>query len=475
MKVVEDSHTATMSLNSQQIKVVPSYSSVPLGIVLFFCGYVIIWYLQVGIRVTILGAIRIEMIWAIILILIILVCKKKTYYPKNPLTNYVFIFIASILISIPFSCNVTVSWDIFIDRVIKFFFMGVFIACFVKSPNDLRLFLTSFLLACGKMGQEGVHGQLTGSLVWQNQGIMRLHGPTPLYLHPNSFSGMALGVLPFILYLWKIVNKWQKVFLLMLFICSFSIVIFTGSRTGYFGFIFMLGVAFLRSKNKLRTIVIGAIFVAITVTCIPEQYKGRFLSSFSSYEDVNTSAGKRVEILKDSVSIFFDHPFGVGAGAFPTMRQKTFGRMQDTHNLYLEVLTNIGVQGFVAFILLFTKMLILLRKLDKKFGLQIASIARITSCDDELVILKHSIDLKLMQAVTRAVFLFVCVRLIVGFFGMDLYEIYWWFALGLTIALFQMSEIAERKTKFLFKQQTQNASAFTNGRSSKMLNKRTGK
>ena len=52
----------------------------------------------------------------------------------------------------------------------------------------------------------------------------------------------------------------------------------------------------------------------------------------------------------------------------------------------------------------------------------------------------------LMQAVAKAVFLFICVRLGLGLFGMDLYEIYWWFALGTTIALYKMNEVAEQKT-----------------------------
>ena len=48
-------------------------------------------------------------------------------------------------------------------------------------------------------------------MVWFNQGIPRLHGPVGQLGHPNSFSGFAVGTLPFILYLYPLLKKhWQK-------------------------------------------------------------------------------------------------------------------------------------------------------------------------------------------------------------------------------------------------------------------------
>lgn len=437
---------ASMSLkNKKSIPIEPSYPAIPLGVLLLFCVYVLIWYLQVGARIPALGIIRLEMLWALVLTGIILTSNNAAFL-ENPLTGALLLFVASMLLSLLFSYDVAVSWNIFFNRVVKFSFMGLFIACFVKSPRDLRFFLASFLLACGKMGLEGVHGKLTGSLVWQNQGVMRLHGSTPLYQHPNSFSGMALGTMPFILYLWDVVRGYTKILLALLLVCSVTIVLFAGSRAGYIAFLLMLGVVFLRSQKKMKAVFIGILLMIIAVNYMPEQYRGRFLSSFTSYENKNTSAGKRVEILQDAVAIFFDHPFGVGVGAFPTMRKITFGRVQDTHNLYLEVLTNLGIQGFVLFFFLVAKMLALLRQLDQSFGKQIIFLKCREQGDNRLGFEEHYRDLELMQAVARAVFLFVCVRLGLGLFGMDLYEIYWWFALGLTVALFRMNEVAQQKT-----------------------------
>ena len=64
-------------------------------------------------------------------------------------------------------------------------------------------------------------------------------------------------------------------------------------------------------------------------------------------------------------------------------------------------------------------------------------------------IVAHIKDLELVVACARGLFLFVIVRLILGVFGMDLYEIYWWFAIGLTIAIFNIGRAAEEKTSLL--------------------------
>jgi Mg2+ and Co2+ transporter CorA len=47
-------------------------------------------------------------------------------------------------------------------------------------------------------------------------------------------------------------------------------------------------------------------------------------------------------------------------------------------------------------------------------------------------------DLKLLKAVSLATTAFIIIRLTLGLFGMDLYEIYWWFAIGVTTALYSM-------------------------------------
>ncbi|MBM3302801.1 MAG: O-antigen ligase family protein, partial [Deltaproteobacteria bacterium] len=320
---------------------------------------------------------------------------------------------------------------------------------FVKTPRSLALFVGAFLLACLKMGQEGLVGKITGSLVWQNQGIMRLHGTTPLYTHPNSFAGMAMGTLPFSYFLWPAVGVFPKIALLTLVVFSVNIIVFSGSRTAYVALV-GLGILLLwQTKRRALFLFVGAVILAVGLMRVPQEYIDRFRSIFTLEEAEGDSSGRRLEILADAWKIFLDHPFGVGIRAFPKVRREVFGRIQDTHNLYLEILTNLGIHGFIVVALFFYKMIRTLLDLKARLSTQIGALQKSAGkgrASGETDVERHLSDLRLLLAVSNAVLMYVAIRLILGFFGMDLYEIYWWLACGTTISIFNMNRVAERKT-----------------------------
>jgi O-antigen ligase len=429
-----------------------NYPHLSSAVIFMFCGYVITWYLQLGTRWSFFGAIRFEFIYAACLTLIALSRFRMVSF-DCPLIKYIILYFIVIIIQVPFSHNFDESWNVFVNRIVKFSFMAWFIIFFVTSPRNLKFFLGAFLLACGKMGQEGFVGKWTGNMMWQNQGVMRLHGSTPLYFHPNSFSGMALGTFPFIYSLWPLSNRYVKIFLFGLAIFGLNIILFTASRTGYVGFLLL--VLFILYKGGLKKkIVIGVvIFGLLAINFAPSQYIERFTSIFTQEEKEGNSIGARKVILEDAWAIFLDHPFGIGVGAFPTVRYYTFGRFQDTHNLYLEVATNLGIQGLIVFIIFVLKILKILKKLENSIANQLNILDKTTPNlqsieKDTLLKNEHIRDLKLMKVTCTAVYLFVIVRLSLGLFGMDLYEIYWWFASGLTIALYNMNKVANSKTQY---------------------------
>jgi len=409
------------------------YPEISKPLLLLFCGYVVIWYLQIGYRIPVLGDIRFEFIYAALLTVSAFFSTPKIR-TDAPLFPYLIMFFIVITIQVPFSYDFDTSWDIFFDRVVKFAFMSFFIIAFVRSPTHLKFFLGAFLLACLKMGQEGFTGLITGSLVWENQGIMRLHGPTPLYLHPNSFSGMAMGTLPFVYYLWPLANKKAKVILFIIGIFSTTIVLYSGSRTAYVGAVAFLLFIFVASRKKVKFLTRLVVLILLVLPLIPPEYIGRFDSIFTQKDKEGHSTEARVEILKDAVQIFQEHPFGVGVSAFPKVRMDTFGRSPDTHNLYLEVATNLGIQGFVVFCIYIYKLLSTLRNIRSSAH---NILWRATGIDDQR---NNAIinDLKFIEAIALATSSFVVIRLALGLFGMDLYEIYWWFTLGITLSLFSI-------------------------------------
>ena len=409
------------------------YPLIRMPLLLLFCGYVLIWYLQIGYRIPLLGTIRFELLYAVGLTLLVVIATPK-FDISCPLIPYIVLYVAAMVVQIPFSSDFDTSCNVFIDRIIKFAFMSFFIIGFVRSPSNLKYFLGAFLLACLKMGQEGLVGRLTGALVWENQGILRLHGATPNYAHPNSFAGMALGTLPFLFYLWPLSTKYIKIVLLILAVLSLNIILFSASRTGYVGLSVFLACIFVTSKNKKKFMIY---FISAAIVClplIPGEYVERFDSIFTGKDKEGQSLKSRKEILSDAWQIFQEHPLGVGISAFPKVRMERFGRSQDTHNLYLEIATNLGIQGFIVVLVLLYKLLAILKQVKNsaREGFELT----IHADNRNLHFLRY--DLKLIEAVASATITFVLIRLALGFFGMDLYEIYWWFAIGITFAIYTM-------------------------------------
>jgi O-antigen ligase len=143
--------------------------------------------------------------------------------------------------------------------------------------------------------------------------------------------------------------------------------------------------------------------------------------------------------------VFTEYPMGVGPAAFPLVRARLFGRSQDTHNLYLEIATNLGALGLLVFLGFVVSMLAALRRV-RNTGLRIMSesdVAESARGKSE----DANRQAKIIVALSNATMTFVLVRLAVGMFGMDLYEIYWWFALGLTVVLTRMTETLSDSTR----------------------------
>ena len=395
--------------------------------------------LQLGYRIDVLGQIRFQFILAIILIILCFLYKpiKGLDYDHKSLVIVSFTLIFFLFLSVLYSIDSSHSWNVFVERVVKFSFISLFIYAFSNSIFSLKGAVFFFLLSCLKLGQEGLYGTITGSLIWENQGIMRLHGSTPIYHHPNSFSGMAVGTLPFIIFLFNVSNKYIKMGLIILAILSLNIIIFSGSRTGYVAVVLLLLLLFFQSNQKIKILIAAILILSIGISYIPDQYIGRFESIFTLKEAEGKSSESRLEILEESIEVFLNNPLGIGVDSFPVYRNVILGKKAaDTHNLYTQILTNIGAHGllvFFIFIILIRKKLKKIHETGKKL---LKSLDQISNNQvNQSVIRKYKKDIQFLLALTKVILYYLYMRLILGVFGHDLYEMYWWLILGFTLAL----------------------------------------
>ncbi|MDR2876756.1 MAG: O-antigen ligase family protein [Chromatiales bacterium] len=441
----------------------PDYPTAPTLILWLFLGFVLFRYLQGGYRFPVLGAIRFEAIIGAILVgaAILMQLRHKPPQPKlsapSPkLAGWVSAFVLVMFIQTVSSYYFVISWEVFVERVVKFGLFSFMIFSFVTSPKALRYFIAAYLLSFMRMTYEGIAGYLNGSMVWQNQGVPRLHGSTPSYHHPNSLGGTQLSTLAFSVPLWPISPLLIKAVLCTAGVGAVAVSIFTGSRTAYVALGVWLAYMIYRSRSRFRTLAVLAAIMAVAAPLIPDAYYARFDTIFTGKEIEGGSMDARGEILSDAIAIFSAHPLGIGVGAFPAVRHDYFKRDQDTHNLYLEIATNLGVPGFIVFIGLIIALFRSLRYVEKQSNFILEKLSPAENNPDTKLSLDQRSqikDLLLIRQVAVALTGFIIVRLSLGLFGHDLYEIYWWFMIGLTGALVKMVTIAELKADFISLQQ----------------------
>ena len=128
--------------------------------------------------------------------------------------------------------------------------------------------------------------------------------------------------------------------------------VFTQSRGAWLGVIFAMGVfALLRDR---RLVVLGIIAIIAAPFFVPPEILGRFLS-IGDLGDTSTSFRLSIWLASlDMIRVFW--PSGVGLGA------ETFNEIYNlyafsaahalhSHNLYLQIIIDLGIMGFLAFLL----------------------------------------------------------------------------------------------------------------------------
>lgn len=435
-------------------KVLTEYPKIATPLTLLFSLLTVSWWLEVGLRIQFLAAIRFEFLLAGAAGAIAVF--RSISSPKKPNENAdilrcIVLFVGVLFISMPLAADFQSAWTVFVNRVVKYAIIGVLVSHYVISPLTLRVYLFASFIAFLKIGQEAFLGKITGSMVWENQGVPRLFGsPGTMFGHPNSLSGKVVSVLPFAWYLYpRMRSRWVKLLIVVHIIFSINVIIFTASRTGYLTVIAasMLLILFAE-RNKAKVLFATVALGIAAVTFVPPEYKERFVSAFTGQEKEGQSANTRKALFFDSVETFVRHPLGVGPHGFRIMQARAGRNAQDTHNLYTEILVETGIQGFICFAVLLVTVLKKGFRTRKRLRRLISSLKlKSQQLDPETrKMAQREIETdKFLLAATNSVLTFILVRLVLGVFGHDLFEIYWWLAAGLVMSLYSLTLVAEKR------------------------------
>src|SRR5438876_5388935 len=199
------------------------------------------------------------------------------------------------------------------------------------------------------------HLTFNGKLYWFRE--MEYGGiPFGPYVNRNHFAGFVELVLP--LSLVPLVlgrvrrERWPVVSLFA--VVPISALFLSASRGGIVSFgveLAVLAFAVVLRRTKGKQLLTGAVVLLLALLMVSWLGVGQILQRFSSLQSLETTAGKRASMRRDTWRIFLDHPVaGTGLGTlqivYPPYETLYDGKIVNhTHNDYLEVLAETGLLG----------------------------------------------------------------------------------------------------------------------------------
>lgn len=408
----------------------------------------------------ILGEFRVERVYMLFLIAAIFLSKEKRFLPDS-LNGAIILFSLTLFISGLFSISWDSSWYMIEDYLKYVVFYFVIILC-VRDEIDFRFIILSFIIVMFLyVGKSAWEFFVNGRFVYR-MGISRMIGIDITYGDPNSFSATICYSLPLS---WAMIrsrfeNAWLRRCLWAYWCLALVAIMMTGSRSGMLTALLFFSIIFMSTSRKVVAIVVIATALIFLWQAMPEDLQTRFLTIFVDDigpESAQQSAAGRLKGFKHGMSLFINNPFlGVGPNNFPL----SWSSQMNAHNLYGQLLGELGFLGGVTFgallILVILKNSNIIRKyniikLSENFESSLIAANSLSSLSANQKQTRHSfmqksvihdnaffkglgpVDIVFYYFVSQAIIQTVILMLFKGWSDHNLYRYTWLWIAGLTV------------------------------------------
>jgi putative inorganic carbon (HCO3(-)) transporter len=317
--------------------------------------YLLVFLGRPGEAYPILATIRIELILGAALSFLALIKNKYRYgrftIPDSKLNLDMILILGAMCLSFSLAsckdCTVTAILD-----MVKLGIFFLLIILTVDSVKRLELFFWAFIIINAKLTFDITWGFYHGQAVF-NQGLNRATGGNS---EMDNFNGIAITMntmIPFVYFFFNHYrNLWKKAGMLLCLLLFVWTLVITGSRGGLVGFVAILGMFWWQSKNKIAMGIFLLLFMAVAWAMLGSDTKSRYSTIFA--DNLDDSSENRIRAWQDGLEMMMIRPLtGVGAGAFAWARFERFGRYLNPHNMYVQVLAELGFIGaFIYFMFL---------------------------------------------------------------------------------------------------------------------------
>jgi O-antigen ligase len=416
--------------------------SVIAFIILFFGGlkrpvygvgaYMILVYCKLSSYYPVFGSIRSEIVFGIIILLRLLAAsniKNKLSLKSNPINKYLIYFILCVCLSFLIAWDHRYSWDNAVYHFIKVLLLYVMIIAAVDSIKDLKLFTILFLAMMAYLAYEPFYYFASGT-----GGSQHLYG-TNYIAEVGILSGhVALAnnmnqMIPIAFFLIFTTKKNTRKLLYGAFLSIFTAALVgSGSRGGAVGFLFFIIILFIiffreNKKAAVAALCIGVLFVVSSTA---------FMHTISRVGS-DSAQGRFIGLTHGIGMLLRGNVVGVGPGCYLIARSNYFSYRMESHNIYGQVLGDLGIPGTIAWFFFVRQIIYNLKPALKK------------------KIDKGRQDQRYLKYLAIGLLVSIIVRLFISMGSHGLYYFYWYVvaAMSFKIALFrerlQIDNIKEQR------------------------------
>lgn len=329
------------------------------GLCFFVYIYFIIdYFLRFSSRFSWYGAARPTLISVLLISLLLVLQSEKLKGKANNTIWKSFIFlIAYIFISLPLvewpGSVIKLNMQIFIKGAV-FFVFTIFI---VDTEKRLKILIFSFLSCQIFRVFEPLYLNITqgywGDNTYWGKGefVNRLAGAPADVINPNELGFVIVTIIPYLHYfLWQGSRFSKLLYLILIPILAYALIL-TMSRGAFLALVVVIVIIFKESNHKIIMIVILFIALVCTWGGMSNVHQERYRSILGGEGKQAATAEGRIDGIIEEFKLGFSKPLaGYGLGTTPEAKANLIGRRQASHNLYAELLIELGVLGFVIFI-----------------------------------------------------------------------------------------------------------------------------
>jgi hypothetical protein len=233
----------------------------------------------------------------------------------------------------------------------------------VKDEHALKLVVTGFLAVMGVYLAHSFREYLNGRHTYR-MGIARMIGVDKTLGDPNSFGASIVFAMPFVVALWRtgLGGRWGRYALLGYTGLSGLCILLTGSRSSLLGFLLWGALLLLRGRKRLAWLVAAAMGAPLVFIALPEDLQTRFetiVDPSVGPKEAQTSGEGRLQGLEIGFKLWGRNPIsGIGPGAW----RPATGSKIESHNLYGQLVGELGALGLVSFVAVLACVWVNLRK-----------------------------------------------------------------------------------------------------------------